>query len=115
MTVMERLKILRQTLNLSQKEFAKRIFISSSHYTCLETGHRNIKERILDAISKTYNANKEWLLTGKGEMFDTKPPDVRLEELVGVFKGLNGYFQEYLLDQVRQLDAIQKKEARWKK
>ena len=115
MAVNERLKTLRHTLNLSQKEFAKRIFISTSHFTCLETGHRNIKDIILDSISKTYNANKEWLLTGKGEMFDAEPPDVKLEELVGVFKGLNGYFQEYLLDQVRQLDAIQKKEPKVKK
>ena len=115
MTVMERLKTLRNALNLSQKEFAKKIFISTSHYSCLESGHRKIKDIILDSISKTYNANKEWLLSGKGEMFFAEPPDLRLEELVGVFKGLNGYFQEYLIDKVRQLDAIQKKEARWKK
>ena len=48
-------------------------------------------------------------------MFGKEPPDVKLEELISTFNGLNGYFKEYLLDQVRQLDAIQRKEARLKK
>jgi transcriptional regulator with XRE-family HTH domain len=112
---MERLKAVRHTLNVSQKVFAKSIFLSTSHYACLESGHRRIKETILDSISKVYNVNKEWLLTGKGEMYDAEPPDVKLEELIGIFKRLNGHFQAYILDQVKNLEAIQKKEPMGKK
>ncbi|MDR0301208.1 MAG: helix-turn-helix domain-containing protein [Treponema sp.] len=113
-SVIERLKAVRHTLNVSQKVFAKAIFISTSYYACIETGHRKIKDTLLDSISKIYNVNKEWLLTGKGGMFDTEPPDVKQEELIGIFKRLNGHFQGYILDQVRHLDKIQKKELREK-
>jgi transcriptional regulator with XRE-family HTH domain len=115
MSVIERLKTLRHTLSVSQKVFAKSIFISTSYYACLESGHREIQDKILDSISKIYNANKEWLLTGKGKMFDTEPPDVKLEELTGIFKRLNGHFQGYILDQVRHLEKIQKNEDKVKK
>jgi hypothetical protein len=50
--------------------------------------------------------------TGKGEMFEKTPPDLKLEELVDIFKRLNGHFQGYMLDQVRNLEKIQKKELR---
>jgi len=115
MSVIERIKAVRHTLNVSQKVFAKSIFISTSHYACLESGIRRIKDSVLDSISKIYNVNKDWLLTGKGRMFDKEPPDVKLEELIDIFKRLNGHFQGYILDQVRNLDKIQKKEAMGKK
>ena len=114
MSVNERLKTVRQTLNLSQKLFAKSVFISTSHYTLIETGNRKIKDSFLDSVCKIYNANKNWLLTGQGDMFIAEPPDVKLEELIGIFQRLNGYFQGYILDQVRSLDKLQKKEPKRK-
>lgn len=110
MSVIERLKTVRHTLNVSQKIFAKSIFMSTSYYACLESGHRKIKESVLDSVSKVYNVNKIWLLTGKGKIFDEDPPDVKLEELIGIFKRLNIHFQNYILDQVKHLEKIQEKE-----
>jgi len=112
MSIIERLKAVRHTLNVSQRVFAQNIFISTSYYACLESGHRKIKDSILDSISKIYNVNKNWLLTGKGGMFDTEPPDVKLDELTDIFKRLNGHFQGYIIDQVRNLDRIQKNEIK---
>ena len=106
----ERLKMVRQTLNLTQKNFAKSVFISTSHYTLIETGNRTIKDSFLDSLCKIYNVNKDWLVTGQGDMFLNEPPDVKLEELMDIFKRLNGHFQGYILDQVRNLEKFQKKE-----
>ena len=114
MSVIERLKAVRHTLDVSQTVFAKSIFMSTSNYACLETGYRKIKDSVLDSISKVYNINKEWLLTGNGNMFDAEPPNVKLEELINIFRRLNGHFQEYILDQVRSLEKIQEKESRKK-
>jgi len=104
--------MLRQTLNLSQKVFAKSVFISTSHYTLIETGKRRIKDSFLDSVCKIYNANNEWLLTGQGDIFLNEPPDVKLEELIDIFKRLNGHFQGYILDQVKNLEKLQKKEPK---
>ena len=112
MSVIERLRAVRHTLDLSQKTFAKGIFISTSYYACIEAGHRKLKDTILDSVCKIYNTDKEWLLTGKGAMFDSAPPDVKLEELTGIFKRLNGYFQGYILEQVKNLEKIQENELK---
>ena len=114
MLLNERLKLIRQTLNLSQKVFAKSVFISTSFYTLIETGNRNIKDSFLDSVCKIYNVNKDWLITGKGDMFKNEPPDVQLEELIDIFKRLNGHFQGYILDQVKNLEKLQKKEPKEK-
>ena len=55
MLINERLKIVRQTLNLTQKVFAKSVFISTCHYTMIETGNRTIKDSFLDSVCKIYN------------------------------------------------------------
>ena len=115
MSVIERLKTIRHTLKISQSVFAKNIFLSTSQYACLESGHRRIKDTVLDSVAKIYNVNKDWLMTGKGAMFDTQPPDVRLDELINIFNRLNSHFQGYILDQVRTLDKLQKKETKGKK
>ncbi|MCL2722169.1 MAG: helix-turn-helix domain-containing protein [Treponema sp.] len=115
MSVIERLKAVRNTLDVSQKVFAKSVFTSTSHYTLIEIGKRTIKDSFIDSVCKIYNVNKGWLLTGKGKMFDAEPPDARLEELISIFKRLNGHFQGYILDQVRHLDSIQKNENKIKK
>ncbi|MDR2965477.1 MAG: helix-turn-helix domain-containing protein [Treponema sp.] len=112
MSISKRLKNIRQSLNLSQKNFAKSLFISTSYYTLLETGNRRAKDSFLDLVCKIYNVNKNWLLFGKGDVFTAEPPDMQLEELLGIFKHLNEHFKGYILEQVRFLEKIQKNEEK---
>jgi transcriptional regulator with XRE-family HTH domain len=110
MLIKERLKAIRQTLNVSQKIFAKSIFISTSYYAGIETGHRQVNSRIVNLICKVYNVNEDWILNEKGEMFDSAPPDVKLTELIDIFKKLNGFFKGYILHHIRELEKIQDNE-----
>jgi transcriptional regulator with XRE-family HTH domain len=107
MMLNERLKNIRKTLNLTQKSFAKGIFISTSYYAGIEAGHRQVLDKTIDSVCKVYNVNKDWILTGKGEMFDTAPPNVRLQELIDIYQRLNPYFQGYIINQIRNLEKIQ--------
>jgi transcriptional regulator with XRE-family HTH domain len=110
MIVNRRLRAIRTALNVSQKLFAKGIFISTSYYAGIETGHRQVNDRIIDLVSTQYHVNKNWILTGQGEMFGSLPPDVRIQELIDIFSKLNPHFQAYILDQTRDLEKIQFKE-----
>jgi transcriptional regulator with XRE-family HTH domain len=107
MLINDRLKAIRKSLNVSQKIFAKGIFISTSYYAGIETGHRQVNNRIVDLISKVYNVSKDWILNERGEMFSSAPPDMKLEELVAIFGRLNSHFQGYILEQVKNLEKIQ--------
>jgi hypothetical protein len=62
-------------------------------------------------ISAHYKVNKEWLLTGKGEMFSEALPDIQLEQLIEVFSELDPLFKEYILLQIKQLLDLQVKKT----
>jgi transcriptional regulator with XRE-family HTH domain len=103
-----RIKEIRTYLKISQREFAKRIYISQSLYGEIELGHRDVKERIIQLIATQFNVNKEWLKTGNGEMFTSPPPDLRRERLLEVFDALDEALQDYLLMQSKELLRIQR-------
>ena len=108
-TIAERIKAIRAALNLSQREFAKGVFVSQSYFCDIEVDKRKISERIIHLISVIYKVNKEWLKTGKGEMFSTSMTEVKLEHLAGVFTELDDLLQDYLIKQANELLEIQKK------
>ncbi|GHU12508.1 hypothetical protein FACS1894161_0890 [Spirochaetia bacterium] len=107
--IKDRIKQIRTSLNVSQREFSKRIFISQSLLGDIELGNRNINDRTIQLISTQFNVNKEWILTGEGEMFTAPPPDLQLENLIDIFKQLDKPLRDYLLDQSKGLLKMQKK------
>jgi transcriptional regulator with XRE-family HTH domain len=107
-----RLKMLRKTLNISQKAFAKGIYISTSYYAEIELENRRVNDRIIELVSSKYNVNKDWLLTGKGEMFSKPPPNVKLDQMIDIFNELNGLFQDYILIQIKELLKVQEKSSK---
>ena len=108
-SIPERIKAIRAALKLSQRAFAKGVFVSQGYFADIEVGKRDINERIIHLISVIYKVNKEWLKTGKGEMFTTSMTEVKLEHLSGVFFELDELLQDYLIKQADELLVIQKK------
>jgi len=69
-----RIKLVRESLELTQEDFGGRIGIMSrAHISALEKGRRQITERIIKDICREFNINEEWLRTGEGEMFRFDP------------------------------------------
>jgi len=111
-SVKDRIKTLRKTLKLSQEEFGKRIYVSQSLLTEIESGNRKVNDRTIQLIVSEYNVNKDWLLTGNGDMFSAPPPDLKKEQLLGIFNELDIMLQDYLLLQSKELLKIQKKKIK---
>ena len=103
----ERIKELRSSLKLSQRQFARRIFVSQTLVNEIELGKRKINARILHLISYRFNVNMEWLKEGGGDMFFDAPQDARLEHIIDIFHKLDKPLQDYLLLQSKELLKIQ--------
>jgi transcriptional regulator with XRE-family HTH domain len=103
-----RLKEIRTTLKLSQSDFAKGIHLSQSSYARLELEQYQANDRIIDLVATRYGVNKDWILTGKGDMFDARP-NVKLQELIDIFNELDDVFQDYILTQIKEILKVQKK------
>jgi transcriptional regulator with XRE-family HTH domain len=108
MEVYERIKEIRTNLKLSQRQFAKRIFVSQTLINEIELGKRKIHIRVLHLISYQFNVNLDWLRKGEGDMFFDMPPDMRLEHIIDIFNKLDKPLQDYLLQQSKELLKIQR-------
>jgi transcriptional regulator with XRE-family HTH domain len=102
MTISKRIRHIRQTLNMSQVEFAKAIHISNGYIAELECEHRKVNDRIIHLISLTFGVNEKWLKTGEGEMF-FKTLGEKLQRMVTLFNELPPKFQDYVMQQIEQL------------
>ena len=102
MTISKRIRQLRLTLNMSQVEFSKAIYISKGYIAELECEHRKVNNRILHLISLTFGVSEKWLKTGEGDMFFNTPGE-KLQRMVSLFNELPPKFQDYAMTQIEQL------------
>jgi transcriptional regulator with XRE-family HTH domain len=105
----ERIKAVRQALGISQRDFCGGIYLSHSFYAKIETGTRNPNERIYELICNKYKVNKDWLITGKGDMFSEPPPDTELEEIMGIIKELDPLFRDCIIQQIKLMANLHKR------
>ena len=77
----ERVMKLRNHLKMSQEEFGKKIGLTRFTISNLESGKRNITERVIADICREYRVNESWLRTGEGEMFREDDASI-LSELI---------------------------------
>lgn len=80
MELKDRIKLLRDTLDLTQTEFADKVGIKQNTLANYESGRRIPMESTIKSICREYNVDYFWLTEGKGEMF-TNIPNTLLEEL----------------------------------
>ena len=65
----DRIRILRETLRLTQKEMAKKLEISQTYLCDIEKGKIEANARVLFGITRIFGVRMLWLLEGIGEMF----------------------------------------------
>lgn len=90
--VNERIKLLRKTIGLSQRDFGKKIGVGDTAISKIEKGENTPSEQTVKSICREFNVNYAWLLEGIGDMF-TALPETLLDEVA----------EEYELDELDKL------------
>ena len=106
MTINERIKEIRHALNKSQREFAKTVYVSNGYLSEIETGYKDVNDRLIHLISNAFSVNKHWLLTGEGRMFNSTPEE-KLERISSLFNELYPEYQDFVLRQIDELIELQ--------
>lgn len=91
----QRIKQIRETMDLSQRNFSINLSLSHSYIAGVESGSIKVNARLIKLIIAEFGVNEAWLLTGKGEMF-SQNTDEKFAKLVGLFKGLSPKNQELI-------------------
>lgn len=80
MDIHERLKYLREQLNLTTRAFGASINMSGGAITNMEKGARNVTERTVRDICREYNVNPDWLVNGAEPMFEDVASQLDIDE-----------------------------------
>ena len=68
------------------------------------------RELLIKHICNLYGVNERWIKTGGGPMFDTAPKTSnKADTALSILQSLRPEFQDYALEQIRQLAELQKK------
>lgn len=109
MSINQRVKEVRQALELSQAKFAKALSMSNGYIAGIELGHNRVNDRIIKLICFTFPVNEEWLRNGNGSMFCEESSEAT-KLAFGAFKELKPVYQDYIMKQIDLLLEIQNKE-----
>ena len=77
----ERITELRKTLSLSMEEFGKKLGVTRSSISNIESGRRGLTDQMILSICREYNVSEDWLRFGSGSMFLLEPKN-EIENLV---------------------------------
>ena len=107
--VNERLKSLRISLGMNQKDFGERIEVAQTYLSQIEKGDRPVTDKISKIVCllnwNGKSVNEEWFLTGNGEMFVPETKDEQITRLLSdVLKKENSDFKRRLVTALSKLD-----------
>ena len=105
-----RIKMVRESLQLSQREFGEKLGVSRDVISNIEYGRVQPKELLVRHICDLYGVDKKWLQTGEGTMFCVGPKTNKTaEEAISIFRSLRPEFQDCALEQIKRLAELQDK------
>ena len=68
--VVERIRLIMKQFDLNQTQFAQRIDIRQPNLSAILKGERVCGDGVINKIVLSFDINKDWLLTGEGEMLN---------------------------------------------
>ena len=66
MDINERVKMIRKEKNLTMEAFGKQLGVTKVAISRIESGDRNVTDRMFLSICNTFNVSPEWLRDGSG-------------------------------------------------
>lgn len=86
----DRLKIIRETLNLSQAALGEKMSVDRAAVSLMERKQRKVTERSIKDVCRELNVSYIWLTKGEGEMFIDSDDDI-IETIDRIMIGENEF------------------------
>lgn len=101
----ERIKEIRNALNLTQQEFADKIKVKRNTVATYEMGRSVPSDSAVALICREFNVNEDWLRTGTGEMFVKKTRDEQIASFIGSIQSVeDDSFKKRFISMLSSLD-----------
>ena len=105
MTQGERVRAVRNALELTMEKFGEELGVTKVAISNIEKGNRGLTDQMAKAICRAYSVDEKWLRTGEGEMFATLTRDEEIADFVaGLLKTEDDSFQRRFVAMLSRLD-----------
>ncbi|HGM3507059.1 TPA: helix-turn-helix domain-containing protein [Clostridioides difficile] len=72
----KRIKEIREDINLSQQKFGEKLGVSRDVISNIDNNRVEVKTVFINHMCEVFNINKEWILTGTGDMYISAKEDI---------------------------------------
>ena len=72
----DRIRIVREKLNVTQKSMAKSLGISQAYLCAIESGKMQANVKVIFGLERIFGVKSEWLAEGEGDIFGKMPDAV---------------------------------------
>lgn len=105
-----RIKQIRKSFHMTQKEFAERLGIKQNTVASYEMGRIGISDNVILSICREFNINEDWIRSGTPPMYKEK--DGSFSELLSDLEDSDDDFIKSLIKVYMGLDEDSKKALR---
>lgn len=107
----ERIKIIRNELNLTLERFGQRIGVTRAAISNIETGNRKVTEQMCRSICREFNVREEWLRNGTGEIFEELTNEEKVASILGkIFTDKDSDIYDFKMAVFRELGKLEQKD-----
>lgn len=100
----DRIREARETLGLSQAQFAEKVGLTKNYISLVENGKRSLSARTVADICRIFGISEDWMLTGDGSIFEISPEaETTAEYLATVMKEFPETFRSRFIAATKNL------------
>ena len=102
-SINQRIRELRKKIGLNQRDFCKRLALSTGYIAGVEINSRKVNDRIIKLIIAEFKVNEEWLRYGNGEMFIEEKSNEKAARISSLYDDLPPHYQDVVLGTIELL------------
>lgn len=105
MTINDRVKQLRKSLNLTLDKFGERVGVTKTAISNIENGNRGVTEQMFKSICREFNVREEWLRDGIEPVYDLSEEN-GIEYIELLMNGVDSSFRDIILDIIKSYSEL---------
>ncbi len=105
MTINDRVKQLRKSLDLTLDKFGEHVGVTKTAISRIEKGERSVTDQMFRSICREFNVREEWLRDGIDPVYDLSEEN-GIEYIELLMNGVDSSFRDIILDIIKSYSEL---------
>lgn len=105
MTINDRVKQLRKSLDLTLDKFGEHVGVTKTAISRIEKGERSVTDQMFRSICREFNVREEWLRDGIDPVHDLSEEN-GIEYIELLMNGVDSSFRDIILDIIKSYSEL---------